>query len=424
MKAQALLPLFLLSFLSLTDQLFAHTGKLSNNELNVLTTGYFVVIGAYSANKENYAEKYVSVVKGMGYKANYGFSRKKNLYFVYLNATGNYRESLAEMREIRKITDFADAWVFVCLDADAQQTQPPKTEVEHEENDSIAKIEQVNAPEVESMKASEGPVVETQSHVEKEVRIEKILSKNELTFEVNTLSDATVFLNLHNAQNKKDGIGDVQIVDSERAKLINVVESGSYVSLADPKNGTGKITLIADVFGYRRAQFELNYYNPAEDAAKGNVELLADVLLINLDLVRYHVGDIVTMYNVYFFKDAALMRSESKFEINSLLGMLKENEHYRIKIHGHVNGKHPGKIIFKGESKNFFALDELNSEKFGSAKELSLRRAELIRQYLVENGIDEGRMEIKAWGGKRMIHDKHSSKAKENVRVEIEILAE
>ena len=104
--------------------------------------------------------------------------------------------------------------------------------------------------------------------------------------------------------------------------------------------------------------------------------------------------------------------------------MLKENEHYRIKIHGHVNGKHPGKIIFKGESKNFFALDELNSEKFGSAKELSLRRAELIRQYLVENGIDEGRMEIKAWGGKRMIHDKHSSKAKENVRVEIEILAE
>ncbi|MEM9389513.1 MAG: OmpA family protein [Bacteroidota bacterium] len=422
MKAQLLLPLFLLSFLLLTDQLFAHAGKLSNNELNVLTTGYYVVIGAYSANKENYAEKYMSVVKNMGYNANYGFSRKKNLYFVYLNTTGNYRESLDEMREARKAAGFADAWVFVCLDAGAQQTRSTGKEVEPEENDSIVEVDQENVPEVEPMKALEVPVVETQSHVEKEVRIEKILSKNEFTFEVNSLADATVFFNLHNAQNKKDIIGDVQIVDGERAKLINVVESGNYISLADPKNGTGKLMLIADVFGYRRAQFELNYYDPADDLAKSNVELLADVLLVNLDLVRYHVGDIVTMYNVYFFKDAALMRPESKYEIKSLLDMLQENEDYRIKIHGHVNGKHPGKIISKGESKNFFALDESNSERFGSAKELSLKRAELIRQYLIENGIDANRMEIKAWGGKRMIHDKHSSKAKENVRVEIEIL--
>jgi hypothetical protein len=31
-------------------------------------------------------------------------------------------------------------------------------------------------------------------------------------------------------------------------------------------------------------------------------------------------------------------------------------------------------------------------------------------------------MEIKAWGGKRPIHDKMSNRAQENVRVEIEIL--
>ncbi|MEM1406045.1 MAG: hypothetical protein AAGG59_04675, partial [Bacteroidota bacterium] len=149
MKAQLLLPLFLLSFLLLTDQLFAHAGKLSNNESNFLTTGYYVVIGAYSANKENYAEKYMSVVKNMGYNANYGFSRKKNLYFVYLNATGNYRESLEEMREARKAAGFADAWVFVCLDAGAQQTRSTGKEVEPEENDSIVEVDQENVPEVE-----------------------------------------------------------------------------------------------------------------------------------------------------------------------------------------------------------------------------------------------------------------------------------
>jgi len=31
-------------------------------------------------------------------------------------------------------------------------------------------------------------------------------------------------------------------------------------------------------------------------------------------------------------------------------------------------------------------------------------------------------MEVKAWGGKKPIHDKMSQRAQENVRVEIEIL--
>ena len=32
------------------------------------------------------------------------------------------------------------------------------------------------------------------------------------------------------------------------------------------------------------------------------------------------------MYNVFFFKDAAVMRPESRYEITSLLEMLKENK--------------------------------------------------------------------------------------------------
>ena len=35
------------------------------------------------------------------------------------------------------------------------------------------------------------------------------------------------------------------------------------------------------------------------------------------------------MYNVYFFTNAAIMKPESKFELNSLLAMLEENEKLR-----------------------------------------------------------------------------------------------
>ncbi|MDX1627575.1 MAG: OmpA family protein, partial [Fulvivirga sp.] len=92
--------------------------------------------------------------------------------------------------------------------------------------------------------------------------------------------------------------------------------------------------------------------------------------------------------------------------------------------HGHTNGNRPGKIISMGKSDKFFALTEENKEGFGSAKKLSKERAEIVKAYLVEQGIDPDRMETKGWGGKRMIHEKLGHRARHNVRVEIEILEE
>ena len=116
------------------------------------------------------------------------------------------------------------------------------------------------------------------------------------------------------------------------------------------------------------------------------------------------------------------MRPESRYEVESLLKMLNENKNYRIKIHGHTNGGASGKIISKPkDGDNFFSLTG-SVEGFGTAKKLSEERAEIIRDFLLKEGIDPSRMETKAWAGKRPIYDKLSSRAQENVRVEIEIL--
>jgi len=45
-----------------------------------------------------------------------------------------------------------------------------------------------------------------------------------------------------------------------------------------------------------------------------------------------------------------------------------------------------------------------------------------IARWLIERGIDGRRMDVKGWGGKRMIYKKNDSMAGKNVRVEIEIL--
>jgi outer membrane protein OmpA-like peptidoglycan-associated protein len=213
--------------------------------------------------------------------------------------------------------------------------------------------------------------------------------------------------------------GDVNVIDNERVKKIGTYAANRQIRITNPNNKSGNLSLIVDVFGYRKIQREINYINPEGE----NIGIDGDNnVVVPFELVRLQKGDIAVMYNVYFFKDAAVMRPESRWEVNSLLDMLRENPKYKIKIHGHTNGNAPGKIISMNEkSDNFFALANTR-EGFGSAKKLSQERAEVIRAYLVANGVESRRMQVKAWGGKKPVVDKLHSQAENNVRVEIEIL--
>ncbi len=92
-------------------------------------------------------------------------------------------------------------------------------------------------------------------------------------------------------------------------------------------------------------------------------------ITVPFELVRLKKGDFAIMYNVYFYKDAGVMRPESRYEVTSLLEMLQENPKYKIKIHGHTNGNAAGKIISMGDSESFFALKD-TKEGFGSAKRI------------------------------------------------------
>ncbi len=133
-------------------------------------------------------------------------------------------------------------------------------------------------------------------------------------------------------------------------------------------------------------------------------------------------GEVERLDYIYFYKDAAVLRPESKYEVDRLVTIMKKNPTEKIRIHGHTNGNSPGKIIKRNnQDSDFFSLDN-TVEDYGSAKELSELRANLIREYLIANGIEKKRMEIKAWGGKKPLYDINADKAEANVRVEIEVL--
>jgi outer membrane protein OmpA-like peptidoglycan-associated protein len=143
--------------------------------------------------------------------------------------------------------------------------------------------------------------------------------------------------------------------------------------------------------------------------------------MINFGLVRIQKGDISTLYNVYFFNDAAVMLPTSQYQLNSLLKLMNSSPTMRITLHGHTNGGGRGKIIYMGPSKNFFAITKDAKQGSGSAQQLSEARAETIKQWLVSQGIAENRIIVKGWGGGRMIYDKDSQHARKNIRVDVEV---
>jgi outer membrane protein OmpA-like peptidoglycan-associated protein len=401
----------------------------SNKELQ---PGYYVVVAAYSANRENVAQNYTEVLSLKGLDAHYGFNTIKNLYFVYLDYAPQLKPALIEMYKRRKSDQFSDAWVRV--------VSGPVTTNTNTAEETTATTKVTSTPIVEQpVKAepADTPVVEVEPKQDEKsgtksldtpvtssavVDSAAVLPNEEIKqYDVMTLGNTEVFLSLFNARNNKIVEGRVKVIDTEKNKLLKEVPGNDYMYLPDPNTTSGKITLICESFGYRKVQQEINYPMPLADTAKSYVELLGTTFIVYFDLIRYQIGDRATLYNVYFFNDAAVMLPESKFELTTLLEMMKENPDYRVRLHGHTNGNYHGRIIKMGPGKNFFSLDgSVNS--IGSAKDLSYARADIIKDYLVQNGIKADRIEVKAWGGKKPLYDRHSANARRNVRVEVEVL--
>ncbi len=159
-------------------------------------------------------------------------------------------------------------------------------------------------------------------------------------------------------------------------------------------------------------------------SAADSIKLAEEKIEVEVDkqVMTSKKGEIETLDYIFFYKDAAVLRPESRFEVDKLVKLMKDNPSQAIRIHGHTNSNDPGKIIKRSaSSKDFFSLEN-TVEEYGSAKELSELRAMEIRDYLVIKGVDKKRMTIKAWGGKKPLFKIDDEKAEANVRVEIEII--
>lgn len=367
----------------------------------------YVVIGAFKIHRN--AVRFSDHAQKLSLNAKYEKNVNRNLYYVYVLQTADRAAAIAEANRLRSESEFTDSWVY--SGSFTKETAPAAVVLRSVDVNPVTeeKIETVQPKDPEPVATTVSNTPETTTPTEQATS--------------QSIDDGgtgkNFFFKLYRATDNDVVQGDVSAIDVDRTRKMGTYKGNAPVKVADPLSKTDSVLLVCEVFGYRKSQRNIYYNEPSGEGIETDAN---GAVVVPFELIRLKKGDIAVMYHVYFYKDASIMRPESRYEVESLLKMLNENKNYRIRIHGHTNGGASGKIISKPkDGDNFFSLTG-SVEGFGTAKKLSEERAEIIRDFLLKEGIDPKRMETKAWAGKRPIYDKLSSRAQENVRVEIEIL--
>ncbi len=394
------------------------TNLLANAAAKELPSGYFMVLAAYAPSAEGYAIKYVNHLKKNGIEANYGYSQTKNLIFVYSESYTSRAEAIKAISSERERTGEPKAWVYVYKSENIVQEEKPEPVHPIVEIDDTTK-------ETPAKPDSEVDIIEKDS-----AQTEKLEIKPEESTEVETpishQGKTYLFIEAYDAKSGKPIIIDFNVIDLSRQKLIATAPSQGSFELAEPTSASKMIQVQSNDIGWQKQSFDFKYYEPVIDPMSIFLDNLGDTTFVKFEMTPIRKGQVVTLYQVFFYKDAAIMMDKSEYELKQVVDLMKSNPNLKIVIHGHTNGKAAGKIVAlkDHDDVDFFNLNGNHRELEGTAVKLSTERASIVGRYLESQGIAADRYEVKGWGGKKMLYDKHSPQARYNVRVEIEVVEE
>ncbi|HEY5825341.1 MAG TPA: OmpA family protein [Cyclobacteriaceae bacterium] len=359
---------------------------------------HYVVIGVFA--KQDNAIRYTDRANKLNFSAQYAINPDRKLYYVYLLDTEDKRQAFAFLMKIRVETEFKQAWVFI---GRLGEQQAVVEEIKKEPE--LIKDPVVETPKEEIKKDSviTPPVVKVDSSA--------------IKTEVKPKPEGKPFyFKLTNGEDGAEVNGEIHIMTSSKANQYQAFPANQIVYIKAPAGAALQISTLAA--GYKEMKRAVSYADPSESAAEVGANAEA---IVAFPLIRVKTGDYIEFSNVRFFQNSAILQPDSKNELDGLAELMKENTKYKIKIHGHCNGEKSRDIVSKGGSTNFFATDAANVKASATAKELTVLMAEIVKEYLVSQGIDTDRISTKGEGGKQAIYPSNSTLAARNERVEIEI---
>lgn len=361
-----------------------------------LNSGIYLIIGVfeYEAN----AKGMVDNAKSEGLDANYGINPTSGYFYVYTNSSSDMQKISERYYQVRNTTKFVDAWVLNIKDEGF--TEDKKDEGQLDVNELSASTETYLQPQIINKQTTKDATLEEPS------------------------SKVVVIVNTLNSDNGDNVEASIELVDGLRAKLISKTTSGTpYV--IEEKTVLDTVHVVSEVLGFRKMQLDLIPNNPINNTTQLYTHASGDSIFVNMELVELQRGDFQIMYNTYFYGNSTVMRDHSKYELDKLYQIMKDKPNMKIKLHGHTNGNSRGlAYLYDKDEKNYFQIRRTKeySKKGVSSKKLSAYRAETIKSYLIDKGINTNRIQTQGWGGNKLLYETDSPLAKNNIRVEIEVL--
>ncbi len=367
----------------------------------------YVTIGVFRI--QDNAVRYTNEANKNGFTAQYALNPQRKLYYVYLMSDNDLKKAWNFLMKIRTETAYKDAWIFLGTLGTEEVTVKAEPKVE-------PKIETVKEPEKPPVVEVQ-PAKDTAKVVTQKIDSSLIKKVAEPSVEVKKPKGKPFYFKVVSKTDGKELKGNIQLQEAVGASQYRLIKSGEIVYLEAPVNQKGAYGVITQIPGYKESILAFDYANPQSEKGPQN----EDVLVLELDKAKK--GDYIDFNNVHFFKNTAIMQPESQNELDALVTLLRENPKYRIKIFGYVNKKQARETLTMGTSTQFFALDsKANKRATTSSKELSLARAETVKAYLVQQGIDAGRVGTKGEGGSVPLYPEDGTLGERNDRVEVEFV--
>lgn len=372
------------------------------------SASYYVVVGVFAVHDN--AIHFTDYVLAQNYPARYAFNATRKLYYVYVRFTADKQSARQLAYHLRLDTEFKGAWIYQgSLEGNAA-----------EEANAIA--ESNLAAETGSYPTGSTVVGTRPGQTPANAAAQPIITPSDTaataasTPAAETTTAAPVgksfVFQLTTGPNNTPVKGLVYLLQDAVTKPLSVPADGRIIV---PRPPTGKLVAVSSVIGYKLARRVIAYDDPVTNGAS-----LGDgqEIIIPINLVPVKKGDYIELEHVKFYEHSAIFTPESENELLQLVNLMS-NPRCKVRLYGHTSSNEAGDIITMGSATNFFALDPAgNHTSHGSAKDLSLLRAEAVKAYLVGKGCDPGRISTKGYGALLAVYEQAAA----NDRIEIEIL--
>ncbi len=385
---------------------------------------YYVVIGAFA--QESNAKRFITTVSNFFENVSYTLDESRQLYYVTAMKTSRKEDARSLALYLKNEKGFADAWVLVKPESDAggpvsaNASKAPGNVANAFEKHATFDAESESEATSTSTSSTSSAAIALKSAWEMSNGLAFIPNVDDVKSFNDQVTDPKVNLFTFFVEDELGNSmpSEVMLVDFAAIKKLAAIDPGEKVAIKSMKREK-VVTFVCDKLGYQQEtrMFNMDHLSRSKDIRKNE----QGVWEVRIQLKPMEVHEIGFLNKTLFYKDAAVLELSSKEELDELVTLMKSNPGYKIVLHSHCNPGKKREIKVPVEDTNYFDLNA-TTEKNGSDKLLTKKRADVVKNYLLANGISKKRIQIVAWGSMEPIVSSTSKNASLNERMEIELV--